>query len=64
MLASSLQVLLYSLQTTYRLSDTIFVMLFLTAKILQASLSVTSKASLSSSHCQSLAAAYLCPLIY
>jgi len=50
MLASFLQVLLCSLQIIYRLSDTTFITLFLTIKILQASPSITSKASLSSSY--------------
>jgi hypothetical protein len=60
--ASSLQVLLYSSQIAYRLCDTTFVILFPTAKILQASPSMTSRASLSSPHYQSLVAARLCPL--
>jgi hypothetical protein len=61
MLASSLQVLPYSSQITYHLSDTIFIILFQTTKILQANPSVTSRASLSSSHYQSLVAARFRP---
>jgi len=48
MLVSSLQVLLYSLQTMYRLFDSIFIMLLLSIKTLQANLFATSSATLSS----------------
>lgn len=60
--ASSLQVLPCSSQTAYRLSDTTFMILFQTVKILQASSSMTNGTSLSSTYCQSLAAARFHPL--
>src|SRR5271170_5496740 len=61
MLASSLQVLLCSWQTTHHLSSTTFAKRLGSVAILRASLSATSGASSSSVRCRSSATTYVHP---